>query len=767
MTGILNALIAGVSGAVKDAYFNLVSLLLPGNGTNGAQNNSFLDTGNPAEFTATIAATTMTVSAVASGTIKVGMGITGTGVTAGTTVTAFVTGSGGAGTYTVSSSQTVSVATTMTSTGFPITRNGNTTQGTFSPFSQTGWGNRFDGTSGQLAFPTGSFVFGSSDFTIEAWVYNTGTTTGTFFNGQYTSGATTTSIIGAIGSLNGNFDMYIGSSVYSLTGINPALNQWVHLAIVRTGGTVSVFQNGTRTHTRSDLGTLSINTGGTAVAPQFGNGVNGNISNYRIIIGSGGYDATQSTITVPVAPLTATANTKLLTAQSNRFVDNNASPKTITVTGTPAITPFSPFAPTQSYSAAAVGGSGYFDGTGDYLVASDAALAFNNDDFTLECWVNASSTPSDKGIFESRPVGTGTTGFTVTAFTGTTIRIFSGSALITSGTINYVNTWCHIALSRISGTTTFYVNGQSQGSTGSLGNLTGSSFVIAGGRYGGSATPDAFFPGYISNFRIVKGVGVYTGNFTPPVGQLATSGAASAAAYPSTTNVNTSFASSACSLLLNFTNAGVVDATAKNVLETVGDAQISTTQSKWGGGSIFFNPSAGSATDYLLSATPLSELAFLNNGSPWTVEGWFYTGSTSAQTILSTNAASATVGINIGINSTAAGDIVCGIYRGVSGSSLTAASSGSAWSTNTWVYFAVVLDASKNLKIYIHGSQVATTSGSSFSFSSSNPTYPLVIGRYQFSTPGEYFNGYIDDLRITRGVARTITASPTAPFPVQ
>jgi hypothetical protein len=61
-----------------------------------------------AAFTAAISGTTLTVSAVASGTIKLGMEITGTGVTAGTRITNFGTGSGGVGTYIVSTSQTVS-----------------------------------------------------------------------------------------------------------------------------------------------------------------------------------------------------------------------------------------------------------------------------------------------------------------------------------------------------------------------------------------------------------------------------------------------------------------------------------------------------------------------------------------------------------------------------------------------------------------------------------------------------------------------------------
>jgi hypothetical protein len=68
-------------------------------------------------FTASIAATTMTVTAVGSGTLAVGMVLTGTGVTTGTTITAQLTGTaGGAGTYTVSASQTTA-STTITVVG--------------------------------------------------------------------------------------------------------------------------------------------------------------------------------------------------------------------------------------------------------------------------------------------------------------------------------------------------------------------------------------------------------------------------------------------------------------------------------------------------------------------------------------------------------------------------------------------------------------------------------------------------------------------------
>jgi hypothetical protein len=68
----------------------------------------------PIEVTGSISGTTLTVSAVTSGVIYIGAVIVGTGVTVGTSITAFGTGTGGAGTYTVSASQTVS-STTITS----------------------------------------------------------------------------------------------------------------------------------------------------------------------------------------------------------------------------------------------------------------------------------------------------------------------------------------------------------------------------------------------------------------------------------------------------------------------------------------------------------------------------------------------------------------------------------------------------------------------------------------------------------------------------
>ena len=81
-----------------------------------------------AQVTGSISATTLTVTAVASGVISVGHTIQGAGITAGTIVTAILTGTGGIGTYTVNVSQTVG-SETMYAIAFSVLPN---TDGAFS-----------------------------------------------------------------------------------------------------------------------------------------------------------------------------------------------------------------------------------------------------------------------------------------------------------------------------------------------------------------------------------------------------------------------------------------------------------------------------------------------------------------------------------------------------------------------------------------------------------------------------------------------------------
>lgn len=104
----LNALLnVTIDGVLKTATIDLSS------STSFSQAGQLIATAlaitgtQAASFTAAIATTVMTVSAVSTGAIAVGQQITGPGVTAGTYVTSFGTGTGGTGTYNVSISQSV------------------------------------------------------------------------------------------------------------------------------------------------------------------------------------------------------------------------------------------------------------------------------------------------------------------------------------------------------------------------------------------------------------------------------------------------------------------------------------------------------------------------------------------------------------------------------------------------------------------------------------------------------------------------------------
>jgi hypothetical protein len=133
MNGILNMLSAGlqwyqVGGMPKYSVSFAESI---GGYPNGAVLQSSDNTGfwrntidnnetNPdatgAVVTGSISGTTLTVSAITSGTLALGQFITGTGISSNTQITAFVSGTGGTGTYAVNNSQTAS-STTVTATG--------------------------------------------------------------------------------------------------------------------------------------------------------------------------------------------------------------------------------------------------------------------------------------------------------------------------------------------------------------------------------------------------------------------------------------------------------------------------------------------------------------------------------------------------------------------------------------------------------------------------------------------------------------------------
>lgn len=639
---------------------------------------------------------------------------------------------------------------------FAITVNGNTTPvmtnpyGYATPISSTAYGGAFDGgTTTRLTFPSNTaFAFGTGAYTMEAWVYLTSYAT-TFSTAIFDCGSTTNSagmFVTTSGALFLN--LYgVGSVIQTSTTI--PLNTWTHIAISRQSTAASstrLFINGVLGATGTDSNNWTVTTtpgvGGIGLA---GYTVNGFVSNVRIVKGTAVYTAA---FTPSTTPLTAISGTSLLTCQNIVFADNSSNAFTITVNGNTAPTPVNPFgysapaAPTPvSYSALTNGGSGYFDGTGDYLtLANNAALDLSSGDFTVEGWFYSFSTSGIRPII-SRFNGNYATGsdFQYNIYASGTsliVRPYSGGTdyTITVGTIT-ANTWNHVSLVRTGNTFYGFLNGvraaTSQTITGSLN--TGTWLTYTGGVFSSTLGNDYFY-GYLSNLRVVKGTAVYTSNFTPPPA-------------PVTAVSNTQ-------LLLNYTNAGIADAASQNVLETVGNAQISTAQSKWGGGSMAFDGTG----DYL--TVPDSPAWFLSTGN-FTIELWIYFSSTASLSMLVQQGLninnrwilyySTTTGMSFDVASAAATIITC--QQG----------STAGWATNTWYHVAVVRNGNA-FNIYRNGTSIASATDTD-----SIPDFagPLYIGGGAFSGDVS-LNGYIDDLRITKFARYTANFTPpTAAFPTQ
>jgi hypothetical protein len=141
-----------------------------------------------ASFTAAIAGTTMTVSAVSAGTLVVGQSVTGTGVTGGTVISALGTGTGGTGTYTVNNSQTVGSESMTAAAGSGASATPFISAGTgYGPNTQI----VLQGTQGGTSLTPCSTMPAASSFTpsrssVPVYLYPQGSITPTISSGTIT-----------------------------------------------------------------------------------------------------------------------------------------------------------------------------------------------------------------------------------------------------------------------------------------------------------------------------------------------------------------------------------------------------------------------------------------------------------------------------------------------------------------------------------------------------------------------------------------------------
>ena len=324
-------------------------------------------------------------------------------------------------------------------------------------------------------------------------------------------------------------------------------NVWQHWALVRSGSALSWWKNGRiDTSTTSPPGSLlggepfSLGYGITGGSLSERNSAAFEISNLRIVKGTALYTSTF----IPLAPLNVVANTTLLlqvTDSPNRLLDE-VSGTTLTNSGVT----FNSVGPNITNTVS--NGSLEFNGSGYLYYPSSTAFALDTGDFTIEYWIRFNNVTGTKRIFGNVTDLAFDTGFSMD--TNSTQLGYGGWNTFTyftpSGGLSatFLNKWVHVAWVRISGVEKLYLNGalaDTQTRSLNFSNTTGVYLGVAG-----PATLGSPMTGNISNFRIVKGVGVYSSNFNIPTRPLKFAQSINGSAFPSA-----SISGTQTSILLN------------------------------------------------------------------------------------------------------------------------------------------------------------------------------------------------------------------------
>jgi hypothetical protein len=622
-----------------DPQFNYVTMLLHGDGTNGAQNNTFLDS---------------------------------------------------------------------SINNFTITRNGNTTQGSFSPYGAN-WSNYStgDGGSGSGSYLTTPSVSLSGDFTVEMWVFFDRASA---YNRPFGLGNASASDGGYI--FNGGYlNAKMGSVSYSG---GSGVSGWNHIAFSRASGTLQIFLNGSQIASGSDsttiAGAVSIGSYVSGSTRYFG--TSQYISNLRIVNGTALYT---STFTPPTAALTAVSGTVLLTCQSNRFVDNSTNNYTITATGTPSVQRFNPFGTATAYSTSVIGGSAYFDGSGDWLNYTSSTIS-TSVDFTFSIWFYHIGTMSgNKGIFCSS-----NSRFGMLAEGGNNFYILASPSDINTSTPIPINQWNYLVITRTSGTLRAFLNGTLVGVP--VSNSQSLDSFRIGSNQGGEIISNC----YMSDARVLVGTGGTS--ITVPTAPL-------------TAITNTDF-------LCSFTNGAIFDNAMMNDLETVDGAQISTSVVKYGTGSLKFD---GSGDCLFVPSTPNLTL-----GGNFTIEFWLNLPSVASNQMIFGLGDFGFSDNNFYFRYEPATPRFA-IYWGAT-NNITISPGLSA---NTWAHIAMVR-SSGVVYLYVDG----VSQGSFANTRVNDQSFMRIGSSTNDGGPYQYLNGYIDDFRVTNGYARYTTnfTPPTAAF---
>jgi hypothetical protein len=579
---------------------------------------------------------------------------------------------------------------------------------------------------------------GTIPFIIEAWVYPTSSASMAII-GNYDSSGYGPFQLGKNSSNRLYFSFYQGGSGYlSFAGTSTTVtpNQWNHVAVQLRyeGGAIGYFYlsvNGVRDDNVYGIlfpnityggipggGTRPLLVGGTGGSNNFV----GFMYGLRMILNYALY------INYPFTPsrsigLTGTASTNV------------------------AVLPDVPFSRALSIK------------FGGQLNAS--VLALGTTDFTIEFWVKAFPGIGDSnGSMLCSIYYGGNSNMRIiiynkqTAPSTITVQIGDLSNapvdVITSNTIvNLSYVWRHVALVRISGVFSLYLDGVQSGNTFSGSRDFSQTMGLT---LGYSPLANVNYDNFVSNFRIISGVGIYIGNFSPPtynLEKIQTSGI----------NVVATTLSSQTKLLIlpssiNLAQVGTVISVTGSVTMTVatsGTIPYISTNTYYG----TFN-----GTSQYLTSTATNWLS----SSDVTVEAWinlsaYSTGYLGSYTV---NIASTAIGSSPGwvlyIEGTASSYASIRLGYWLTGGIFTGANATYNFSLNTWYHVAVVRIGLAH-SFYVNGVFIATQSTTGTS------DYTVLnIGRWDNTSNSGFFPGKISNFRIVNGAIYTTGFTPSGPL---
>ena len=394
---------------------------------------------------------------------------------------------------------------------------------------------QFDGSGDYLSVADNTDLdLGSSNFTIEGFVYvsaesgfqQTFVAKGTGADNQASYHIALTTSENWVYYLSSNGSTW---SIASAITIGAAkLNSWQHIALVRSGNTITPYLDGIAgTPTTTSATIFDSNKILSIGADDPGNQLLfGHISNVRVVKGQALYT---TNFTPPTRELEVIPNTVLLACQSTTKADEEKTGKTITVNGNAVANELTPGLLTnvvKSGGSSAITGSVVFDGTGDYLSLTDTTdFDLGSGNFTIEGFVHINGTSGSQQTFVAKGTGADNQASYHIALNASGNWVYylssNGSTwdIVSSGLVGAYtkDTWQHIALVRNGNTFTPYLNGIAGTPTSSSSTLFDSNKIFS---IGADDPGNQLLIGFISNLRIVKGTALYTQDFIPPTKEL-------------------------------------------------------------------------------------------------------------------------------------------------------------------------------------------------------------------------------------------------------